>query len=445
MRYFQKLVVILLPALFVLCVQGQRLDDPLANSKNTAFTAASLSPAGQKLYLEQRKIILENRSHILSDMIAKVVLELESNALKTTPEKLFAVQRDKAPEPTATEIQNLYNANVSALRGRPLVEVRPQLVEYLKGVSGERLVVEYIQSLRTKYRVSLGKDVNAIALTPSDVVATIGSRTITFREFQQDNKVRLNDAEMEAFEALRTDLEASVFSALVAEEAKERNLDIGSLIAAEITDKLRQFTEEERSVVETALMKRLFTKYSVKILLSEPTPVVQSILIETDDPQIGTASAPVTVVMFTDFQCPACSRTHPVLKQLLTEYGDKIRFVVRDFPLENMHENAFQAALAANAARAQGKFFEYAEILYRNQEALDKASLLKYAAELGLNAKQFELDFSDAKVSAEVRKDQADGRSYGIGGTPTIFVNGIKVHRLSADAFRRAIDRALSR
>jgi protein-disulfide isomerase len=134
-----------------------------------------------------------------------------------------------------------------------------------------------------------------------------------------------------------------------------------------------------------------------------------------------------------------------VLKQTLAEYGDKIRFVVRDFPLENIHENAFQAALAANAARAQGKFFEYSEILYRNQDALDRASLVKYATELGLNAKQFELDFSDARTQAEVRKDQADGRSYGIGGTPAIFVNGIKVQRLSSQAFRRAIDRALSK
>jgi protein-disulfide isomerase len=149
--------------------------------------------------------------------------------------------------------------------------------------------------------------------------------------------------------------------------------------------------------------------------------------------------------MFSDFQCPACGRTHPVLKQVLAEYGDKVRFAVRDFPLENIHENAFQAALAANAARTQGKFFEYADVLYRNQEALDKASLVKYAGELGLNVKQFELDFSDAKAANEIRKDQADGRSYGIGGTPAIFVNGVKVQRLSADAFRRAIDRALSK
>jgi protein-disulfide isomerase len=74
-------------------------------------------------------------------------------------------------------------------------------------------------------------------------------------------------------------------------------------------------------------------------------------------------------------------------------------------------------------------------VLYRNQQALDKASLIKYATELGLNAKQFELDFNDAKAIAEVRKDQSDGRDYGVTGTPTIFVNGIKVQRLSAEAF----------
>jgi protein-disulfide isomerase len=119
--------------------------------------------------------------------------------------------------------------------------------------------------------------------------------------------------------------------------------------------------------------------------------------------------------------------------------------VVRDYPLENLHKDSFQAALAANAAAKQGKFFEFIKLLYGRQDALDKASLLKYAAELGLNVKQFELDFSDAKTAAEVRKDQADGRSYGVSGTPTIYVNGVKVHRLSLLGIRSAIDRALKK
>jgi protein-disulfide isomerase len=445
MKYFQKITLVIIPVLFVLCVSAQRLDDALATSTKVNFTAASLSPSGQKVFLDQRKSISETRTNLLSGMISASVLEAEAKVLNTTTDKLLAAQRAKVVKPTAAEIQKIYDANSAALGNRPLEEVRTQIVEYLEHDSEDKVVESYIQALRAKYKVTLGKDVNGVGLASSDAVATVNGRAITLGEFQQTNKVRLNDAEVQIFEDVRGDLEASIFSALAAEEAKERNLDTGAFIAAEITDKLRLFTDEERANVERALMKRLFAKYNVKILLREPTPVVQSILVEADDPQTGAASSPVTVVMFTDFQCPACSATHPVLKQTLAEYGDKIRFVVRDFPLENIHENAFTAALAANAAGAQGKFFEYAEVLYRNQDALDKPSLLKYAAGLGLNAKQFELDFTDAKNRAEVMKDQADGRGYGIGGTPAIFVNGIKVQRLSGDAFRRAIERALSK
>ena len=445
MHHTWKVLLILAPALLFSTAKAQRLDDVLATSTNTKFTAASLSPQAQKLYVEQRKRMAEDRTQLLEQMIANSVLDLEAKTLGSTREKVLTAQRAKASQPTAAEIQKVYNANTAALGGRPLEAVREQIVEYLRHDAEQKSVSAYVQALRTKYKVALGRDVNAIGLVSSDPVVTVGGRSITLAEFEQINKVALNDTEFEVFDALKGDLDATIFSALANDEAKSRNLDAGAFLAVEITDKLKQFTDEEKWAVETALMNRLFTKYNVKILLREPAPIVQNILIEPDDPQTGNSSAPVTVVMFTDFQCPACSGTHPVLKQTLAEYGDKIRFVVRDFPLESIHANAFQAALAANAARAQGKFFEYAEVLYRNQEALDKASLVKYAGELGLNGKQFELDFSDARTQAEVRKDQADGRRYGVGGTPTIFVNGVKVQRLSAEAFRRAIDRALSK
>jgi hypothetical protein len=122
---------------------------------------------------------------------------------------------------------------------------------------------------------------------------------------------------MELYEEVRADLESSIFSSLANEEAKSRNIDAQAFIAEEVTDKLRLFTDEEKASIETALLKRLFAKYTVKIALVEPAPVVQNISFDADDPQIGPASAPVTVVMFTDFQCPACSRTHPVLKRTL--------------------------------------------------------------------------------------------------------------------------------
>jgi protein-disulfide isomerase len=445
MSLFRTFCLLLFATLPLLTVEAQRLDDVLATSTSTKFTAASLTPEVQKYYLEKRKIVAEGRTELLSAMIANTVLELEAKALNTTPEKLLAAQRSKAKVPTAAEVERVYNANVSALGGRPLSEVREQIVEYLQQDAQSKLVADYLTTLKTKYKATTGKDVNGFGLAATEVVANVGGKPITLADFEKANRIRLNDAELEIYETVRSDLEASIFSALVVEEARARNLDTGAFIAEEITNKLRTFTDEERAGVERALMRSLFTKHNVKLLIPEPAAIVQTIAIDPDDPQTGNSTAPVTVVMFSDFQCPACGRTHPVLKQVLAEYGDKVRFAVRDFPLENIHENAFQAALAANAARTQGKFFEYADVLYRNQEALDKASLVKYAGELGLNVKQFELDFSDAKAANEIRKDQADGRSYGIGGTPAIFVNGVKVQRLSADAFRRAIDRALSK
>lgn len=442
-----KILCKFLPAIFVAVLlsqaNAQRLDDVLATSTGMTYHASSLSPNGQKLYLEQRKVLSETRTDLLSQMIVEALLDLESKATGQAPEKLLGAERRKVTQPTAAEIDAVYKANLNTIGNRSIAEVRPQIVEFLKRGSEQKIIDTYLQTLRTKHKVVMGKDVNTIGLTATDVLATIGTRTITLRDFEQANRIRLNDTEMEIIENLKADLEASVLTALAAQEAKARNIDTSAFIAAEVTDKLRTFTDEERAVVENELMRRLFAKYAVKISLREPAPIVQNISVD-DDPQFGNPAAPVTVVMFTDFQCPACSRTHPVLKQALQSYGDKVRLVVRDFPLEVVHENAFQAALAANAARNQGKFIEYTEILYKNQDALDKASLTKYATELGLNVKQFELDFSDAKTAAEVRKDQSEGRRYGIGGTPAIFVNGVKVHRLSLNGFRSAIDRALA-
>ena len=444
MTPFRLLFSILAIAIAISATNAQRIDDVLASSTGLTYKASSLSPRGQKFYLEQRKMLTGARTELLDEMIAKEVLELESKAQNVSSDKLLEAQRAKAPEPTAAEIQTTYNQNQSVIGGAPLAEVRKDIVEFLKHDAEQKQVETYIRELRTKHKVSVGKDVNAFGIGPTDVVVTIGDRPVTFAVFNEANRIRLNDDEVEIYDEIRSDLESAIFSTLVSEEAKARSIDPSGIIAVEITDKLRDFSDEERASLESDLMRRLFAKHNVKILLAEPKRIVHNVAVD-DDPSTGKPDAPVTVVMFTDFQCPACSRTHPVLKKALSIYGDKIRFVVRDYPLERIHENSFNAALAANAARAQGKFAEYTEILYRNQQALDKASLIKYATELGLNVKQFELDFSDAKTAAEVKKDQADGKSYGIAGTPAIFVNGVKVQRLSLMGFRSAVDRALAK
>ena len=275
-------------------------------------------------------------------------------------------------------------------------------------------------------------------------MATVGTKAISLQDFEAKNKIELYETKAKVFDAVKFALNELIYNALVVAEAKSLNIETNDLIAREITDKMRDYTKDEQQQLETNLRRKLSSKYKTQILLKEPIPIVQNISTE-NAPFTGSANAPVTVVMFSDFECSHCAATHPILKKVLTEYIGKVRFVLRDYPLVTIHENAFQAAVAANAARAQGKFFEYVEILYLNQEALDLASLKKYAIELGLNPQQFELDLQSTKNAEAVRKDMADGKSYGISGTPTVFVNGVKVRIMTAEGFRDAIDKALKK
>jgi protein-disulfide isomerase len=133
----------------------------------------------------------------------------------------------------------------------------------------------------------------------------------------------------------------------------------------------------------------------------------------------------------------------PLLDDALKSYGSKLRLVVRDFPLD-MHANARKAAEAADAANAQGRFFEYTALLFKRQNALDLASLKKYASELGLDRARFDAALDSGKYAAEVKHDIADGELYGVDSTPAIFINGVALTEMSVEALRAAIDRALA-
>lgn len=423
---------------------AQKPDEILASANGQNYTAKNLSPETKQIWESSAKTIADARFNLLSQMVANALFEADAKARNTTAEKIVEEAKAKIPAPTNAEIQSVYEANRNVFGEKTLDEVKPQIVAFLNREPEQKALQTLVDSLKTKYKVVFGKDVNAPDLKPFEVLATVGSRTISAQEFEEKHKVSLYEFRADIFDAVKQGLEETIYSDLILAEAKARNIDSGDLIAKEITDKMRDYSDEERFALQSALMKTLFTKYKVNFLMKEPAPVVQNISTD-DDPAKGSAAAPVTIVMFSDFQCPACAATHPVLKKVLAEYpADKIRFVVRDFPLA-MHNNAFQAALAANAAAKQGKFFEYAEILYSRQNALDAASLKKYAAELGLNLQKFEIDLGDEKTAAEVRKDVEDGNIYGISSTPTVYVNGIKVRRLSPEGFREAIERALKK
>jgi len=426
-------------------VFAQKADDVLATANNQNFTAKDLAPELREAFVNLPKAVAEMRKALLEQQIADVLIEAESTTRKISRQKLVATEiTAKIPAPTDAQIKAVYDANRESIGDKTLAQVRPQIIAFLKSEPEQKAQSNYVSTLKTKYKTTTGKDVNAPNPKPTEILATANGKQITVKDFDDKNKLALFELEAETYDQVRQSIEQNVFSNLITAEAKSQNIESSDLIAREVTDKMRQFSAEEREQLQTAFQKRLFQKYNAKILLKELEPIAQNISVD-DDPAQGKQNARVTIVMFTDFQCPACAATHPLLKNILAQYADQVRLVVRDFPLTTIHENAFQAALAANAANAQGKFFEYAELLYQNQNQLDTASLKKYASDAGLNQKQFALDFVNEKFAAEVRKDMADGKNYGINGTPTIFVNGVKIRQMSVENLRNAIEKALKK
>jgi protein-disulfide isomerase len=164
----------------------------------------------------------------------------------------------------------------------------------------------------------------------------------------------------------------------------------------------------------------LRTKAAVKILMEPPRLEVAS----DGDPAKGPEAAPVTIVEFSDFQCPFCSRVLPTLKKIEETYGSKVRIVFRDLPLLQLHPNAAKAAEAGQCAAEQGKFWEMHDKMFANQQALGVAELKKYAAELGLKSEAFDQCLDSNKNEAECKKDSEDAQKYGLSGTPGFFING---------------------
>jgi protein-disulfide isomerase len=170
---------------------------------------------------------------------------------------------------------------------------------------------------------------------------------------------------------------------------------------------------------------------------------------ESDHVQ-GYPHAPLTIVEYGDFECPYCGEAYEVIKQLKAEFRGEIRFVFRNFPLRKIHPNAELAAEAAEAAGAQGKFWEMYALLYENQEALELPDLVHRAESLGLDLKRFQEDLLERVYSKKVSTDFQEGVKSGVNSTPSFFVNGA-YYRDSWDfetfsnALRRLLDRELIR
>ncbi len=168
----------------------------------------------------------------------------------------------------------------------------------------------------------------------------------------------------------------------------------------------------------------------------------------------GTGSTGVTLAEYGDYQCPYCQAYYSTVKQVVEEYKDQIHFQFVNFPLPNLHQNAFAAARAAEAADKQGKFWEMHDLLYENSDPSGASGWVasnapstyfnQYATQLGLNLEQFKKDSASSDVNAAINADMTKGNKLGVEGTPTFFVNGKKTTiENTPDAFKKVLDEAI--
>jgi len=420
--------------------------------------------------LEDR--IAEAKRKVLDVQLNTILLEVEAKRRGITSHQLYELEVTKRIAPaTPAQIKQFMDDNKAQLEGMDSATATTQVAAFIHDEAESRLGDALIARLRKTIPVVMGVDVTSPNLSGEAVLATIGGSPLKAVVFTERVKPIVYKLRLETYQIEKEQAERLVNDLLLIDEANRRQIGSEEIIRTEISDKVHPPTEaevakfynenkqrisgdlntvrnqvanylqeEDRRRLENELSARLRKNADIRWLITEPVAPVQVISVD-DDPALGPVGAPVTVVEFTDFQCPACAAMHPILDEVLKSYGDKVRFVVRDFPLQQ-HEWARKAAEAANAAKAQGKFFEYATLLFQRQKALDVPSLKKYASELGLNRVKFDAELDRGIYAAEVKHDLDDGEIYGIGSTPSIFVNGVLLKTLSADGLREAIDRA---
>ncbi|WP_426753517.1 thioredoxin domain-containing protein [Myxococcus sp. Y35] len=315
---------------------------------------------------------------------------------------------------------------------------------------------------------------------PDTVVATFGDgQKITYKELNERLQEPLANLEKQKFQLLKRGLDGMVTEKLVDAEAKKRGMTQDQYLKAEIDDKVPAPTEErikevydgaagqlpEGSTFEQmkpqivefltqqpkqeraqALFEELRKAANVQVTLPEPPrpPAVRKQVAATGAAKGGPENAPVTIVEFSDFQCPFCGRANPVLAQVQQEYGDKVRIVFRHFPLD-FHKEAPKASEASLCAQDQGKFWEMHDLLFANQQALGVDNLKKYAADLKLDTAKFNACLDSGEKAAIVQKDLADGKQAGVSGTPAFFINGILLSGAQPfDEFKSIIDAELN-
>ncbi|HXG63479.1 MAG TPA: thioredoxin domain-containing protein [Blastocatellia bacterium] len=419
--------------------------------------------------------VAEARQKELDLQINSKLLEAEAKKRGMTSIKLLYTEvLSKVQDPTEAEARAFYEQNKNGIQGT-FEEVKADLIKYIRDRRQEVGTDLFLTSLRAAADIKILSDNVAPPEKEADrarVLATVNGQPITLGDIEDAMRPLVFEAQEQTYNLRKQRLDARINDALIEYEARKRKMEVAALINAEVKPKIKQVTEEEAQKVyeqnkeklggdyarvkaqlldylqkteaekaKAAFAEQLKKDAAIMVFLKEPEAPFYNI--STDDqPWKGGANAPVTIVEFTDFECPACARTQPILEEIVKEYGDKVRLVVRDFPLDQ-HKHAIKAAEAAEAAREQGKYWEYIALLFQNQAALGVDNLKEYATRLGLDRKKFDEALDSGKFADKVQSDMQDAWRVGVNATPTVFINGRRVRDKSRESLKAAIDAAL--
>lgn len=317
---------------------------------------------------------------------------------------------------------------------------------------------------------------------PPETLAVIDGHPITFldleRSIQGAAKGTFMKAKIKFFEAKKDALDAHLYDQLLEKVAKERKKTVAEVTEAEITGKIKKVSDKDvkafyekvaaqrgkmgqklpplddrisqqiRQSLERgksgerkeAFFAELRSKYKVAYLFDTPRLEVAV----GSNPPLGNKKAKITVVEFSDFECPYCKKASDTFAGVFAKYPGKIRRYFRDFPL-GFHKKARPAAIAARCAGEQGKYWEYHDKLFEKQE-LEAEHLSAHAKALKLDASKFESCMKSNKYNAEIEKDMKEASGVGVSGTPAFFINGKMISGAQPpEAFKKIIDQELAR
>jgi protein-disulfide isomerase len=461
--------------------EGEPQPEVLATVGAIKISRAEIDGAVAAQIEQARSQVTEARRRELDLQINSTLLEAEAKKRGLSTQKLIEQEIvGKAGDPTEAEALAFFNENKlriqqNAGRAVEFAEVRADVVGYMRELRQQERAKQLADSLRAAYPVTLNVKEATPPATPADgarVFAVVNGRQITSAMIEDSLRPLIYEVQRQVHSLRRQQLDLQINDLLLSQEAQKRQLTPRALLDAEVAAKKRPVTdaealafynenkaringefaqiktqivgyleEQQAGNLEKALAERLRAAAGVQTFLREPVAPVYQIAID-DQPAKGAANAAVTVVEFTDLQCPSCAAMHPAVERLAAEYGDRVRFVVRDFPLA-IHAEARKAAEAAEAAREQGKYWEYVSVLYRNQSALSVAKLKEYATQVGLDRAKFDAALDGGRFSEKVQRDVTDGNRVGVSGTPSFFVNGRFVEERSYEALKAAIESAL--